>query len=502
MRRLNSYGDFLLESKINLLLESELSFSDKFLSIVDDIDDNYIADVLIHQFKRESDIDTKVNFIDCSKSNDRLTFLADVKGQKFLSDREDPFDVKGRNEVKVGKLVRKLLDAIKNSFKKLSYTDQDVEDFVNKYKSSFDKTNGKMDRFRVVSGDEIKKWYYVDNYLSLDGELGSSCMRYGRCQDYLDIYTKNDNVKLLVLFSDEVEEFVDEDTGELIKIPVDKVIGRSIIWGDCSITENEDGIVSLSNNTFNGEKLEYTESFMDRVYTIKDSDKHLFISYAKKNGWWYKETQDSDEQTYLYGPRDNYSDSNPRTIVSSLQTKDLSSYPYTDTLKYYLWKNGYITNDVESARDSGKYIIELESTNGGYDCMECGGEGRIDCDSCSGGEVDCSQCVGNGEIECGQCEGFGNVSCTQCKGNGEETCPECKGNGEINGETCTHCDGDNRITCQECSGDGEMNCPKCSGSTVLICPECDGSSTFMCEECNGNGSNECETCGGNGYWIS
>jgi len=115
MRKLNTYGDFILERKISLLLESELSFSDKFLTIVSGIKDNYIADVILHQFRRESDLDTKVNFIDSSNSNDRLTFLSDDKGQKFLSDREDPFGVKGRNEVKIGKLVRKLLDAIKNT---------------------------------------------------------------------------------------------------------------------------------------------------------------------------------------------------------------------------------------------------------------------------------------------------------------------------------------------------------------------------------------------------
>jgi hypothetical protein len=52
----------------------------------------------------------------------------------------------------------------------------------------------------------------------------------------------------------------------------DKISGRAIIW------TLDDGMV-----------------FMDRVYTVNDSDVELFKMYAKQKGWAYKYGQNSME---------------------------------------------------------------------------------------------------------------------------------------------------------------------------------------------------------------
>jgi len=185
--------------------------------------------------------------IDVTEKNDRISFvqvnriardtnLKDLRSFKVGSDYK--FWSQGRvPEYSVGRWVRHLFLDVK----KWAITDSQLEEFVNSYKATFDSKD--ESDFKLVSGEEIRKWYLEDNYLEVKGQLGNSCMRYERCQKYLDIYVQNPEVcSLLVLFDG------------------DKVKGRALVW------ELSDG-----------------SKYMDRIYTITDSDKVLFREWAEKN---------------------------------------------------------------------------------------------------------------------------------------------------------------------------------------------------------------------------
>ena len=96
----------------------------------------------------------------------------------------------------------------------------------------------------MVQGESIAYWYNYKNYLDRSGSLGNSCMS-NVDDEYFDIYMSNSDVcKLLILKSQENPN---------------KIVGRALLW------------------TLTG-----GEKYLDRIYTIKDSDIELFKDYAKE----------------------------------------------------------------------------------------------------------------------------------------------------------------------------------------------------------------------------
>ena len=229
---------------------------------------------------------------------------------------------KGRNQVKIGKLVNKIFPG--------KYSDKEIEDFVNLFKSS---SGGDSERFELVSGDDIEYWYSCDNYYDDNGTLGSSCMRKSR--GLFDIYTENPDVcQMLILIDNES----------------DKLLGRSLVW--------KPKVKKYYDNGDSGGKggMDDMVYFMDRVYTSKDSDVNKFHEYAEKNGWGRK--------TY-----NNYSSHRKVTYKGNgyvvdmsigLSSDEYNKYPYMDTFTEFL--DGTLFNNDES--DHGGYT--LTDTNGGY----------------------------------------------------------------------------------------------------------------------------------------
>lgn len=183
-----------------------------------------------------------------------------------------------KGKVKIGRFLNKLLDAwfSENDGDRNDYTASDIEKFVNVYTSKVLFNNNIMNSFEVVSGEDIRKWYLLDNYASTLGQLGSSCMRYNECQKYLDIYVDNPEVcQLLILKKD------------------DKILGRTLLWTD-----------------IDGKK------WMDRVYTYKDNYKNLFNNWCIKNNY-----------TTIY-------DTTYKATIK-LKGEDYDHYPYMDTFSYF-----------------------------------------------------------------------------------------------------------------------------------------------------------------------
>ena len=113
----------------------------------------------------------------------------------------------------VGRFVRAILTKTGIEVKP-----KDLEDFVSKYKATILIEKEAFTRFEIVNGEDIKKWYHVDNYDKELGTLGSSCMRYSKCRDFLDIYSSNtERCSLIILKS---------------KIDDNKITGRALLWLD------------------------------------------------------------------------------------------------------------------------------------------------------------------------------------------------------------------------------------------------------------------------------
>lgn len=321
---------------------------------------------------------------------------------------------KNRQQIRIGRGIRTLLNAKnKSAVESTKFTDSEVEDFVNKYKSAYDKMNDIYNSFELVSGDDISYWYDHKHYLNGgEGQLGNSCMS-SVPKDYFKIYTSNPEVCSLLILKDE--------SG-------DKIKGRALVW--------------------NLRSPEIT--FMDRIYTNQDSDMQLFKDYSKFKKWEYKKHNDSSPEGETINS-DGKSVDYPGGLSVFINKKiEYSRFPYVDTLKYF----NRTTGELSTNEDDGS-VICLEDTQGGYAGSEC--------DTCGGsGTVECWECDGNGEFDCDDCDGTGKQECEDCKGEGkigDKQCPNCDGRGDYN---CDDCNGRGVRTCRNCGGDGRVDCRDCN----------------------------------------
>lgn len=194
---------------------------------------------------------------------------------------------KNRQEIKVGRIARILL---KNANPTANIVDRDIELFVNAFKAVVDILNDKFALFERVSGEEIAYWYHNRNYYKVQGSLGSSCQAPGRL-DWLEIYTKNpETVNLLILHAEEDPS---------------KISGRALLW-----------------------KLDSPagQTYMDYVYSIKDSDYNLFKEYAKENGW------------ITFYDRKGVMETHIKPIK-------YTGWPSIDTMRYWDPKTGKVSNN-------------------------------------------------------------------------------------------------------------------------------------------------------------
>ena len=505
---IKKYLDFINES-LELIFESNVIFSDKFRYVLKKIDNTLSKKILDIENK---DINVQSNYFDIAgEKNDTVSFIPDRRAQQILSNKEELYQFTGRDggwlthnlekngnifnelgyvpegevykptesdrgkilkkwtsptsgrtyahvqfqngrsgvynierlrlidettrqiwttnrqEIKIGRAIRSLLKSAGSEF-----TDKDIEIFVNQYKATIDKINDKFSNFEEVKGNDISYWYNEENYYERSGTLGNSCMS-SVPQEYFDIYCKNPDKCSLIIY----------------KHPEDaeKIVGRALLW-----------------------TLPDGKRFMDRIYTIKDSDVQLFRDFAKENGWYSKYSNSSTDSGRSYSPDGSVVDLN-LTIYVDKGYYDY--YPYLDTLKYYTPSSGKLSN----VKENGCYT--LEDTSGEYiSCSVCYGRGTVECYSCDGrGEIECRRCHGGGERECSNCDGNGSIDCDNCNGEG----------------TVENSDGEN-ISCNSCGGSGSKDCDDCEGSGNVPCSSCEGSGNFECDDCSGRGECDCPSC--------
>ncbi len=256
-----------------------------------------ISDYILDFIKSDCDLyDIRQNYFDITDKNDTVSFINQSRVDKKM-DNEDstiysPYLDKGRNEAKIGRIIKSIIELINNSGdvdKPVKFSDKDIESFVDMYKSL--KFESGME-FELVKGNEIKKCYNSNRYHNDNGSMGGSCMNDEK--DYFKIYTDNKNCELLV-FKDK--------KGTLY--------GRALVW-------------KLSKSPC------AAKIFMDRVYTNRESDKYKFIEYAKEKGWMYKTMMNSHIDTnvnFMYNGQE-YNGEISVEVDADIDDK----FPFLDTL--------------------------------------------------------------------------------------------------------------------------------------------------------------------------
>lgn len=344
---IKSFNDFKLES----LNESIVYFSPRMRQRISSIDSDISKKLLDIEGTDINALD--VTFIDADEEGD-VTFITMPNAMKLIkakypqatnadldvsantkiadilfqndmnhlmngrTDGDSGIYLKSRNSIKIGKLVNKIF---KGTLKA-----QEVEKFVNDFKASSIKSK---EEIQLISGEDIKYWYNSENYLSLSGTLGSSCMA-GKPGKFFNIYSENPNsCSLLIMTVD------------------GKLVSRGLVWKINSI--KGDGIKDDNR----------PEYFLDRVYAIEDYQIEKMRKFAIDKGWAVRKYNSGYEISYISWGKHSYQ------VSMSVKVKKSdygNTYPYMDTFKRYDHFNGLLWND--ETRRKGGHI--LQSTIGDY----------------------------------------------------------------------------------------------------------------------------------------
>lgn len=323
--KLLKYIDFITEARGDLKCPAVISES--FINRCKKID-SPISQALIGMDRRPS----SYTFIDDNLDGETIQYTESERAielvnkiykhsdpQKYLSLMSNPepdsqFWMSNRVDVKVGRFVRRFLTD--------NFTDLQVEDFVNKWKSSF-KVEGEKFEFRTGNG--IIEAYDTKNYHGEEGynPLWNSCMN--DRTDLVDFYLYVKDLEMVVLLDSE-----------------NKIMGRALLWTD---TESR--------------------KFLDRVYYINDKDYYKFINLAKENGWYYKKRNISGGSTWILNGQEQKIQAKvkfPTDAFSEFHDQwQEPKFPYVDSF-YFLSEEGFLMN----YEPSGSYYV-LNDTDGQYE---------------------------------------------------------------------------------------------------------------------------------------
>jgi len=347
---INNYNSFLRKKVIYSIyssLEGFIQGSTDFIFKLRSLSkSNEIAKRILDAINDENwinDSDIKQNYFDVTDKDDKVSFMQQSKVDDLDWDAEEdaslPFTMKGRGEVKIGKIAKYIMKLLDEKVK-----DKEIEEFVNAYKAS--KVDNQIE-FKLIKGKDISKYYNYDKYYSESGSLGSSCMREEE-KEFFDLYSKNkDKVQLLIYIDDE-----------------DKIHGRALVWKlDKSPCE--------------------AEYFMDRVYSNRDSDEIRFKNFAEEKGFLYKKFMNSYiESNVIF----KYKGKEIIGEISVNLNGDVDEYPFVDTLCF-------LSEDLKNLSNlPTKDCYFLHSVMGSCDnCDSCHGT-CVKCNYC-GEEDDCDDCV-------------------------------------------------------------------------------------------------------------
>jgi hypothetical protein len=270
-----------------------------------------------------------------------LTVRCTIRASKFLDYIDiqdintmeiydnDFYNPKLRYHSSIGKLLKKIIPKVDSL-----YGQKELANFITLFKSESYKELGTNHEFifEEATEDRILWGYHSANYYEDSNTLGSSCMRYNHCQEYLYIYSENpDKISLGMLLKE------------------NKVAARALIWriGD--------------------------DVWFDRIYAM-DHDAEIIL------------------KNHLEGLNMNNCYNEDYKLFVNLKNTYFDYYPYMDTFKYLVKGEGLCSNcnvsydkeltdvdgNVESRcdccehTDCETYEITIGSNRGDYVCTDCG----------------------------------------------------------------------------------------------------------------------------------
>ena len=306
-----------VEKKVKLP-EQVIILSDKFRRVLDDVQKIKTSNIAKRLLELETSPDKlfDLSYVDVDDDGENVTYLQGNRIDRLKKEGkpiEEFWTTKMRTQQKINRFIGSVLP---------KFSEDSVTKFVKKLKSIV-KEADEADNFELVEGDDIVYWYNSKNYDTDAGTMGSSCMSYSECGQYLNCYRKNPaQCKMLILKNKDG----------------DKIRGRALVW---KLSKPKDVI------------------FMDRVYTNVDDEEMLFTNYAKKEGWYYKSEQ-------VYGEADIVVPGKGAQNIKLeviLDDCNYDMYPYVDTLRYF-----YEDEKMMASHDDGpcRYIT-LTDTSGHYE---------------------------------------------------------------------------------------------------------------------------------------
>jgi hypothetical protein len=265
---------------------------------------------------------------------------------------------KQKNSQSISKIIRSILKSYDVDFDKHEIKDDTIQkfsdDLIGKIQFSKIETDSSGE-IKIVSGNDIKYWYNSENTEKEDRtELFNSCMK-GK-MDKLDIYSNNDNIKLLIKLN---------SSG--------KLVARALLW-----------------------KLDYSAKgydwFLDRVYFNESSDKSLLFNWIKSQSGYEKINRKVESFEIIQD-----------VMIVNLENVLFDSYPYIDTFNLYIDKKE--DKFINKGFLSNISIFDNSSTSqwSGYDELEKRINDHV--------EFICKSTVGtvkstDGEVILGEIQGF------------------------------------------------------------------------------------------------
>jgi hypothetical protein len=404
------YSDFLTESKIEeLLLESKVIFSKKFLNLLNRMRTNKIASDLLNIYSKDFNI--QHNYIDITDNKEEVSFTPDRKVQELTAGRPEVYKVGTRRQLTHSDSNDKLFEALGYDKSKEYWTPNDGQKGLIK-SEVVSPTSGKVFVLFEELTDEDEKRHAVLNKDCLTladfddsgiWKTSRNPIRIGRLVRPLlrsagvtvtdrDVEEFTNQWKATYDFAADVLKQFDIVKGSTIAYWYDygkyvdgggtlnnscmaevdsdyfeiytsnKQVSLVILYDDNGQVQEEKytstkikGRAILWDAEINGQK----EMFMDRIYTTYDSDVDLFKQFAQKNGWFYKDSQSMS-------PRENITNgtliSRPEIIVK-VDKADCDYYPYVDTMCFCYTGSNELRNTQD---DEDGSMRVLRSTEGEY----------------------------------------------------------------------------------------------------------------------------------------
>jgi len=404
------YEDYISEKAVyELLLESKVVYSKKFINLLNKMKANKLATQLLNIYSKDVDGVTQ-NYIDITDLKDAVSFTPDRKVQELTKDKPETwvitnsgkylttsdrnnklFEALGYDKAQygcwapdTGAVGLILSETISRTSGKIYVMFKEYEGerigVVNK--EAMEPTEAEDQRIWSTSRNNIKIGRLVRAILTAskisftDSEIEQFTNQYKATYDFakdalrqFDI-VKGDKIAYWYSQDNYVDGggslnnscMADVDTSDYFDIYTQNPqVSLVILYGDTGVIDGDKysadlikGRAILWDCKLDGQPIK----FMDRVYTTHDSDVELFKQFAEKNGWWYKKSQSMEPNERLT----NGSDTKRGVIIADLNDTEFDYYPYCDTMCYIDSESGIVSNTYWD--DSNRM---LRDTGGEYE---------------------------------------------------------------------------------------------------------------------------------------